>query len=148
MQGIWKVWMYIWCGIAVLLGLELAGAALPATDLGARAYFAIVGGFTWEAAPFDAPGMRFAVGVLGAILMGWGLTVLAMVRTPAVPGVLWRGLTLALVAWFVVDSLVSILAGYPLNAVLNAVFLATYLIPVRASGVLREENNRLAGSFD
>ena len=147
MQGIWKVWMYVWCGIAVLLGLELVGAALPATDIGARAYFAIVGGFTWEAALFDAPGMRFAVAVLGAILMVWGLTVLAMVRTPGVPGALWRGLTLALSVWFVVDSLVSILTGYPLNAVLNAVFLATYLIPVRASGVFRDGNNRLAGSF-
>ncbi|MDF1792991.1 MAG: hypothetical protein P1U88_13825 [Thalassobaculaceae bacterium] len=143
MQGIWKVWMTVWCAIAIILGLELAGAALPSTDFGARVYVALISGFVWEGGLFDAPGMRFAVGVMGAILLGWGVTMLVLVRTPGLPGALWRGVTAAMVLWFAVDSALSMVTGYPINAAINAVFLATYLVPLVASGALRSGSGPL-----
>jgi hypothetical protein len=54
----------------------------------------------------------------------------------------WRGLTGAMLAWFVIDSAASVSTGAPVNAVSNAVFLATFLIPILASGVLAQKPAR------
>jgi len=143
MKGIWKTWLTAWSGIAILLGLELAGAALPAADSGAVAYFALVNGLVWDPTVLDPPGMRFAVSVLGAILLGWGLTILVLVRTPTVPRAVWVGVTASMGVWFLIDSAASLATGVPLNAVVNAVFLTGYLSPVLASGVLRRSDGNL-----
>lgn len=132
-------WLTLWaCGVA-LFGLGLAGMGFAATDGFARFFFDLVG------SPVTAdPGaqFRFAVGLMGCVSMGWGLTFAAAFRaafaTPDVQAAtVWRMLLMAALAWYLLDSLISIATGFPLNAVSNTVLLALFLIPVIRSGVLK-----------
>ncbi len=141
MHGIWRTWMTIWCSAIIGLGAVLSGAALPATDEGARFYFQLISKFTSPAAIFDPPAIRLAVAVLGAVLVGWGLTMLGLVRAQNSAAQPWRSLTIAIAIWFTVDSVLSIASGYPLNAVANVLFLATYLAPIIGSGVFVNDNS-------
>lgn len=111
--------------------------AFPSADAGVRLYYDVI---DW---PIDGVGqfgeeIRFTAAVLGAVMMGWAMTALALTSAAAQIGApAWRGLTWALATWFAVDSVISIASGWPVNAVANAIFLTTFLIPVVVSGVLR-----------
>ena len=50
---------------------------------------------------------------------------------------IWMGITVSIVIWYAIDSILSIATGFWLNAVSNTIFSATFLIPVIRSGVLR-----------
>ncbi len=92
---------------------------------------------TWpiDGAPatFD-PIARFTYGVRGAVMIGWALTIFAL--QPVADVRAWRSFTGAMMIWYVIDTTVSVTAGAPGNGVSNTVFLALFLIPVLASGVL------------
>jgi hypothetical protein len=128
--------MLVWCGATIALGAALAGMVSPATEGLGRAYYAMAAGFDPDAVAFDAPGARFAIALLGAVTIGWGLTMLGIVRSADAGSPLWRHMTLAVVGWFGIDSLLSIAAGFPHNAALNIGFIGAYLIPVIGSGVM------------
>jgi hypothetical protein len=140
MSSFWRSWLTIWCAAVGLFGLVLTGAAFESTDGVARALMTVMG----PVAPvFDAP-LRFSVALMGAVTLGWGLTLAITIRAldhvpTAQAAPLWRALTGAVVIWFVVDSAVSIVTGFALNAASNAAFLLAYLIPVLASGALRQD---------
>ncbi|MBI1186681.1 MAG: hypothetical protein GC206_05015 [Alphaproteobacteria bacterium] len=145
MTGFWKTWMFAWCAATLALGAIFAAAAFPATDAVARLYYDAV---YW---PLDgrsafAEDLRFTVAVLGAVLIGWAITIYGMIAAAERVGApVWRTLTFAMLAWFGIDSALSVAAGVPVNAIANTGFLVTYLLPVLASGVLRE-NARLAAA--
>lgn len=144
MTSFWKSWMTVWCWATLALGALFAAAAVPALDGGARLFYDVV---TWpiEGYAFVGEGMRFTVAILGAVMIGWALTIFAMVRAAEALGApAWRGLTFALVAWYIIDSTISVMSGIPGNAVTNTLFVAGYLAPVLASGVLRGERVALA----
>lgn len=136
MTGFWKSWMIVWCWAALGFGVVLALAALPGPDIVAAHYYDVV---EW---PIDGPVAfepreRFTAAVLGAVMIGWAITIFGMVKAAETGGApVWRTLTTAIVVWYVVDSGLSIVSGYPVNAVANTVFLATYLCAVFGSGVL------------
>jgi hypothetical protein len=137
MQGFWTTWMMVWCGATLVLGLVMAGGAFPATDMPARLYYSLVSGFSLEPGFLDAAGLRFTVGVLGAVLIGWAIAIYALIAAADSAGApAWRGLTASMASWFVIDCTISVLSGFPLNAAANTVFLVTYLVPVIVSGVL------------
>jgi hypothetical protein len=145
MTGLWKNWMLTWCAAAFGLGAALAAAAFPATDGIARFYYDLI---YWPLDGASAFGdeIRFTVAVLGAVLIGWAITLFAMVSAAARLGApVWRSLTGAVVAWFVIDSALSVATGVPMNALANAGFLITFLAPIVGAGVLRNEN-RLAAA--
>lgn len=86
----------------------------------------------------DQPAMRFSVGLTGALTIGWILTLMAAVQgAEAVGPTLWRKIALAVLAWYVIDSAISVMTGFGLNAVSNTLLTIGFLIPVFASGVLR-----------
>jgi hypothetical protein len=135
MQG----WMSVWAIFVALFGLVLAGAAFGATDGIARTLFSLFGN-PMPAEPDDLH--RFAIGLMGAVTMGWGLTYFAafkalhgLAKESAAP--LWRFLTFASLIWYVVDSSISCATGYTMNAVSNTLVMAGYLIPVVKSGVMK-----------
>lgn len=91
--------------------------------------------------PFNAaPDALDATGRL-MIAIGGGLTVglAAMTWTiatdvlPAAPDAGRKVIRRAALAWFVTDSTFSVLAGSPVNAVLNLIFLALMLLPLARS---------------
>jgi hypothetical protein len=85
--------------------------------------------------------MRITLAVLGAVMVGWGLTLLAAVHAANLLGErgrpVWSMITAAVVVWYVVDSALSVVTGFPLNAVSNTLFTLGFLIPLIGSGVLR-----------
>ena len=113
--------MRIWCWIIVAFGAIIIVTALERT-LGER-LFAVFGHS--EPVPWS-PHLVFTMSLMGAVTVGWGLTLLAIARQD-VDASVWRGVTVALIIWYFVDSALSIGTGFWRNAVSNSVLLLAYL---------------------
>jgi hypothetical protein len=138
MTGFWKAWMQGWCSMVGLTGVMFACVAIPGLEGPALLFYDVV---YW---PVDGQsgwvdGIGFTVSILGAVLIGWALTCWTLVAEATRTGsqAAWRGITAALVVWYVIDSSASVATGVPGNAVSNTLFLASFLLPVLASGALR-----------
>ncbi len=139
MSEFYRQWLNIWAWGVIAFGAILALFALPATELPSRLFYEVIGN---PIAAEPDRHFRFAMGLMGCISMGWGLTMLTCFKAAALldeekAGSVWRGFTFAALFWFVTDSAASIYTGFPLNAVSNAVLTGLYLIPVWRSGVLQ-----------
>ena len=139
MSSFWRNWLTVWCWAVGVFGAVLAGGAFDATSLPTRLFFGLLNG----PAPLDLQAQaRFSLGVLGAVTLGWSLTLAAAIRAAIQLGEqgrpTWLLVTASAVTWFVIDTPLSIATGYGLNAIPNVIFLAAFLAPVLASGVLRQ----------
>ncbi|MGI9510598.1 MAG: hypothetical protein ACR2QJ_14755 [Geminicoccaceae bacterium] len=79
-----------------------------------------------------ASSTRLYLAISGGVLTGWGI-LLWMITTQLYPREPKLARTLILTSvgvWFIVDSLGSIIAGAPVNVLLNLVFLDLFLIPL------------------
>lgn len=138
MTGFWHRWMVVWCWATIAFGAVFALGALGSLRAPAQLFLDLV---FWPIDGQPAELAReavFATAVCGALMIGWGILMLGLVRDPSLnrnPRV-WSLMTTSMVVWFVVDSLASWLSGARLNVLGNTGFLVTYLIPVLASGVL------------
>lgn len=139
MSDFWKRWLTVWAWGVILFGAILAIFAFPATELPSRLFYALI----QNPVPAEPDRhFRFAMGLMGCISMGWGLTMLTCFKAAAMlegdeARSIWRGFTFAALFWLVTDSAASIYTGFPLNAVSNAVLILLYLIPVWQSGLLK-----------
>lgn len=137
MHGFWKQWMTAWCWLVIAFASLLALAALPPADGLTRPVLRLIAGEAQDAAIFDPWPMRFAIGLQGALSLGWLLTMLIAMRAADRLGAqIWRELSWAIAIWYVVDSAISVGTGFPLNAVSNTILVVGFLIPVLGSGVL------------
>ena len=135
MNGFWKTWMRVWCWAVLAFGAVLALAAVPSLDAAPRMVLGLVGG---DPVLLDLPTMRFAFGLMGALTLGWGVAMMAMVGLAHTHGAaVWRSLTASVLVWYVIDSAISVLTGFPLNAVSNTLLTVGYLIPVLVTRVQR-----------
>ncbi|KPF76255.1 hypothetical protein IP68_07335 [Blastomonas sp. AAP25] len=131
--------MQLWCGAVMVFGLVLMSGAFEATGQVANILFDILDGpgpVTWD------PALRFSLALMGAVTLGWGATVLAVVRgtgdMPAAQALaLWRGITAALLLWYVVDSALSVATGFWRNALSNTVLIGWYLLLMRRNTATR-----------
>lgn len=119
--------MMWWCGGVMLFGLVLAGGAFAATDGAAVLLLRLFGG-----APVGMPAaMRFATGLMGAVTLGWGASLLAVASgTAALPAAtvrpLWQRIGWAMLLWYSIDSTISVATGFWPNAVSNTVLAGLY----------------------
>jgi hypothetical protein len=71
-------------------------------------------------------------GVLGGTMAGWGMAFLLVLfgsfRRGSKEG--WTTIAASLATWFILDSSFSLWTGFWMNAVLNTVFLALFVIPL------------------
>lgn len=78
---------------------------------------------------------------MGAVTLGWGRTLMTTIQAAHQLGAAGRstsvGLIVSVLAWFVIDSSLSVATGFGLNAVSNSILLAGFLLPIVRSGVLR-----------
>lgn len=138
MTRFWSNWLLVWCWGVLAFGALLATAAMPGLDGAMRMLFGLFAGNPETAATFDLPAVRFGLGLQGALTIGWAMTMFAVVEAAKTIGApIWRSFTFAMLAWYVIDSAISISTGFWLNAVSNTALMAAYLIPVLASSALR-----------
>jgi hypothetical protein len=140
MPPFWRNWLNVWCGGVALFGVVLAGGAFPATSAPCEALLDLLNG----AAALDMePPLRFAMALLGAVTLGWSLTLRVAIGAADALGPrgrpVWAGLTTAVIVWYVADSALSVATGFALNAVSNTLVAALFLLPVLRSGVLGGE---------
>ncbi|MEQ1818466.1 MAG: hypothetical protein ABL871_07620 [Terricaulis sp.] len=138
MTQFWSNWLLVWCWGVLAFGALLVTAAIPGLDGAARMLFGLFAPNPATAFTFDLPAVRFGLGLQGALTIGWAMTMFAVLHAAKTVGApIWRSLTFALLAWYVIDSAISVSTGFWLNAVSNTALIVTYLIPVLASSALR-----------
>ena len=73
-------------------------------------------------------------GVLGAVMSGWGISLLLILSGPLRRGSRegWLILSTSVSVWFVTDTLFSLWTGFWQNAALNLVFALLFTIPLAA----------------
>ena len=139
MGKVWQNWLSAWAILVTVFGLVLAGGAFAATDGLTTMLFTLFG----NPLPADIDAHhRFAIGLMGAVTMGWGLTFWGAFKAlytlnNAAAAPIWRYLLGVSLVWYVVDSGISIATGFWINAVSNTLLLALLLIPLVKSGALR-----------
>lgn len=76
--------------------------------------------------------LRLPFMVLGAVLAGWSLMMIQIVRGPLRDGSGWAlpVLIRSLVLWFVLDTGMSLVLGYPMHALFNVPFALALGIPL------------------
>ncbi len=124
---------------AVCWGNILFGAVLLLLPEVTRAGFALL---VWGDAAvmegWEAP-VRWYVtlihGVLGAVMVGWGVALLVALRAPAwrSPFAGWWVVAVSVATWYLIDTAFSLLMGAWQNAVLNTVFLLCFAAPLAAA---------------
>jgi hypothetical protein len=70
--------------------------------------------------------------VLGAVMAGWTVMMIQIVRGPLREGSAWARSVLisSLVVWFVLDTGMSLILGFPLHALFNVPFAVALAIPL------------------
>jgi hypothetical protein len=78
--------------------------------------------------------LRLPFMVLGAVMAGWSLLMIQIVRGPLREGSRWAWLTLvqSLTLWFLLDTGMSLVLGYPSHALFNVPFAVSLGIPLRS----------------
>jgi len=135
--------MIVWCGAIALFGLiiVIAGVGLKATN---RLLYILFSLLNPTEALILTPQLHFSFVVLGAVTIGWSLTLFAAIEAAtqldkSYSRTIWILVTAAVISWFVIDSSLSIVTGFGLNAIANTVFIVTFLLPVLSTGVLASQ---------
>ena len=70
--------------------------------------------------------------VLGAVMAGWVFLMILIVRGPLKDGSLWarRFLIQSILLWFILDTSMSVVLGYPTHALFNVPFALALGIPL------------------
>lgn len=142
MSRFWRTWMAGWCWAVGFFGLVLAASAFDATSGPTRMLFRLLD----DRVAFDpGPHLRFSLAVLGAVTVGWSLTLLAAVHAANQLGdqarSVWVLVTCSLVVWYVIDTALSLATGFGLNVIPNTIFLAVFMLPIIRSGVLKSPSS-------
>ena len=78
--------------------------------------------------------LRLPFMVLGAVMAGWSLLMMQIVRGPLREGLRWAWLMLvqSLALWFLLDTGMSLVLRYPTHALFNVPFAIALGIPLRS----------------
>lgn len=138
MSGFWRGWFQVWCVSIALFGVVLCGGAFEATSGPIRL---LLTAFNSAVDPrFDAT-LRFSLALMGAVSIGWAVTLAFVIRAAiamedqARP--LWNAITAGMISWFVIDCTLSITTGFWLNVLPNLVLAGMYGIGLIGSGALK-----------
>lgn len=132
----WRLWLLAASALVIVAGVGLALLAL----FGSMSWLMEVLYLPGEPDVAEARTLSFAIGVSGAVMVGWGVSMLLVYvdATAIEQPRLARAFLVGVVAWFVLDCTVSITLGAVMNAAANVVFLAALLPPLAALSRTRE----------
>ena len=125
----WITWLQI--VLAALLGYSLV---LVFAGSVAGAWFSALGFGPPEraSAPEVHDYLKLPFMVLGAVMAGWTVMMIQIVRGPLREGSAWARSVLisSLLVWFVLDTGMSLILGFPLHALFNVPFALALAIPL------------------
>jgi hypothetical protein len=138
MTAFWRNWFMVWCLSIGLFGAVLAGGAFEATSGPVRIVLALLNG---PAQPVFDPTLRFSLAVMGAVSIGWAVTLHFIIRASTAPESharpLWDAISAGMVCWFLIDSALSVATGFGLNVLPNCLLAGIYVVGLMGSGVLK-----------
>lgn len=127
--AIWITWLQAVLALLFVYAIVLVFAGSVAGQM-----FSILGFGPPAAIDTDAVGdyLKLPFMVLGAVLAGWSLMMMQFVRGPLREGSAWAWpiLVRSLVLWFVLDTGMSLVLGYPWHALFNVPFALALGIPL------------------
>ena len=124
----WRRWLMLGASIVVGAGAALVVLALAGVPASLMDVLYLPG----EPDVAQADTVSFAIGVSGAVMVGWGVSMIYVYLDPelaARPRVA-RAFFLGVLGWFVLDCAVSLATGALINVVGNALFLGLLLPPL------------------
>jgi hypothetical protein len=127
-----RKWLQVAALIVMAFGPAVLLAAHPATA-GINGFLVDLMFWPVDGNPaLDAPATRLLSAISGGLLLGWGTMIWLVARKlyPREPELARSIILSGLVIWFVADSAGSMIAGAPLNAALNVLFLLMFWIPL------------------
>jgi hypothetical protein len=141
-KTLWLAWLRIATVFTIAFGLFLVVApALSRQGFSLMVYSSAdrIGGFGSAAADY----IELAHAVMGAVMVGWGVALLLVLRGPMRRNVREGALIYAvsLTCWFVPDTIFSLASGFWQNAILNLSFAVVFAIPLVAL-LMQESGNR------
>ncbi len=118
--------------ILMVLGLMVAASVVPALSYPTLLFIDLA---LWPldgAQSLAAPETKLLCAVGGGMLVGWGalLFLVADQVYPRDPLLVRKLILISICSWFVVDSVGSIAAGAPYNALFNIGFLMLFAVPL------------------
>lgn len=116
----------------MIVGIAVALAAHPATS-GVANLFADLAFLPLDGHPHvEGSSARLLAAIGGGVMFGWGLMLWQVVAhvLPKDPALAANLIRTSVIAWFVVDSAASLVAGAYFNAAFNVVFLGLFLWPL------------------
>jgi hypothetical protein len=130
----WQRWLVmvtlVWMAFSIMMVI---------TPIATRQFFSVLFYYTPERIDsFPSPVVEYISllhAVLGAVMMGWGVTILFTLLGPfgRCSSESWNTLSISLLAWFIPDTFFSLCSGFWQNAVFNAVFVVLFAIPLAAT---------------
>jgi hypothetical protein len=135
--GALKFW-WRWLMLAAVLVVLTGAALMLLPGLTQQLFNLLYFGAAQAPASFSPAAVHyvtFICGVLGAVMVGWGATLLYLVAGPFKRGVpdAWKMVTLSLLVWFLPDTALSIWMGFWHNTLLNGAFLVLFGVPLAAT---------------
>ncbi|MBL4787740.1 MAG: hypothetical protein JKY60_01355 [Kordiimonadaceae bacterium] len=130
-----------WCNwlTFVIIGIALFSMMLLVLPGVTHEFFNWIAFFGHQPSALNAPEvvgyLSFVYGIIGAVMLGWSLVFLYVVRKPFQAGERWAWYALAVpfTVWFIADSLHSVVSGFWPNAVFNMGFFVLFGIPLLAT---------------
>ncbi|MBL8149722.1 MAG: hypothetical protein JNN15_07320 [Blastocatellia bacterium] len=134
LPSIWIVWLSVASLGVSFFGLFLVLAPTLSTNSFSLLVYAEpdrISRFGTEAVNY----IQLTHAVMGAVMFGWGVMMLLIVRTLFLRGLpeVWSILVVSLISWFVPDTTFSLWSGFWQNAVLNLLFMALFFVPLAAT---------------
>ena len=128
-RRLWLVWLQVVLALLFVYGLVLVVAGSFAQSL-----FTLLGfgpPTSIESSELSAY-LRLPFAVLGAVLAGWATSMFILVREPLAAGTSWASPALAvpLAVWFILDTGMSLVLGYPTHALFNVPFAIALGVPL------------------
>ena len=124
----WYRWLLLAAAIVVGAGAALVVLALGGVPRGLMDVLYLPG----EPDVATADTISFAIGITGSVMVGWGASMLyiyldrSMLDRPRIA----RAFFIGTVAWFVLDSVMSLALGAIINILGNVLFLGLLLPPL------------------
>ena len=130
----WLPTLHVACAIVMGFGLALLVAPFKLQPLFSLLYY----GSTQRVLAFGPDALdylAFKDGVIGALCLGWGATLMLVVRGPFARGETqgWSFVAAPIAIWFAAEALSTILSGFWSNFLLIAVFALVFAVPLAAT---------------